>query len=871
MEDINFNKFVCYILNYINAPDDRVVYINHENKFMQRNYTDDGGVLKSPVDYPSALDKSVNDAGIGAALKIEIAAGAARVAGVAGVAGVAADVNAADANFKLITDLNNIKQYFNFKQLPKYIIGDNNKKLNVSKCIFNTFNLIKTYFDAKKWYLQQYQNFTNSRSYLNPYFNSETTRTFYGGFNVVYDATVEKVEDTTYDKLLANVLKDIIYMVSDDTESIDSFDGITLYILTKINHYLAKRYAVLSLDNSKGHLTNALKKYAEAVAYDNEFLNNFTYYTGEINTDDYPRYYQKELLELLNAGSATIKKDDMTSFKLIATNNKNIDDLDDDDMLIIQYIEYYNCLTWYKSYFKDDEPYNNVYNKVKETGNLLNQIRQNLIYIITKNNISTLGEKNVKSIYDKITFETSFDKYDEDIKNIIKHVISAILGAAATGVAIATDAAAVPANAAAAGTAAANVADLIDGVDTDDIKDAIKIAAAAAAGAVFSFKAAVADAVARGDTLAEAVVNNDVAAAAAPGAAAAVNAVGGAAHDDTALRIANDVIVDDVDDDGVADATEDATETATNANTAITNMNIVGDDADAYKQRYNIYATAFAAVVMVDYEVLKKIVNANMKEIKDKNMKNTIRWCIKKSIVYKDEKYIKKKINHRIYKIDNRENINEQIRRINNKYRQNHIAMLFKLIKSKTKNYTKNRSSSVYQSPTFTYSVTPINIRPLVYKRATETDLSNYAAQIASDSFINNNQLPTIPDFKSIDKVIGLLGGAPDINNSSNVYRTIFNKILNALNAKRIKLNDGDREIVDKKLNDLEEIEQYLKSTLSDYAKYASVTHEKRTVVSNTEIRNFLNDYENKLREYNKKSASIVRFISRLTPYLYSY
>ena len=195
MEDTNFNKFICYILNYINAPDNRVVYINHENKFMQRNYDNDGGVLKSPVDYPSALDKSVNDAGIDAALKIEIAAGAARVAGVA-----ADDVAAADANFKLITDLNNIKQYFNFKQLPKYIIGDNNKKLNVSKCIFNTFNLIKTYFDAKRWYLQQYQDFTNSRSYL----NSETTRTFYGGFNIVYDTTIEKVKDTTANETTAD-------------------------------------------------------------------------------------------------------------------------------------------------------------------------------------------------------------------------------------------------------------------------------------------------------------------------------------------------------------------------------------------------------------------------------------------------------------------------------------------------------------------------------------------------------------------------------------------------------------------------------------------------------------------------------------------
>ena len=828
MEDTNFNKFICYILNYINAPDDRVVYINHENKFMQMDYEEVGGVMQSPIDYSSVLDSTFNDAGVRGAIEI-----------------INNDKDTVD-NFKLKTDLNNIKQYFNFKQLPKYIIGDNNKKLNVSKCIFNTFNLIKTYFDAKRWYLQQYQDFTNSRSYL----NSETTRTFYGGFDVNYDYTIEKVTNTTYDKLLANVLKDIIYMVSDDTESIDSFDGITLYILTKINHYLAKRYAVLSLDNSKGNLTNALKKYAEAVAYDNEFLNNFTYYTGEINTDDYPRYYQKELLELLNAGSATIKKDDMTSFQLVATTKENIDDLDD-DIQIIQYIEYYNYLTWYKSYFKDDEPYNNVYNKVKETGNLLNQIRQNLIYIITKNNISTLREKKVKSIYDKITFETSFDKYDADIKNIIKHVISAILGAAATGVAIANaaDPPATIANAnavaAAVGRAAVTDADLIRDIDSQDIKEAIQIAAAAAAGAAY-------------------IVKNVGAANAAAGAARAAKAVLAAARGaaaNTALKIAKNAIIDD--DNVITDATDNAANAAADA---ITDM-IIGNNTE----KCNIYATAFAAAVMTNNDVLKKIVKTNMKEIKDRNMRITIQSCIKNSIVYSDEKYIKTKINTSIYTIDNRENINEQIRRINDKYKQNHIAMLFKLIKSKTKKYTKNRSSSVYQSPTFTYSVTPINIRPLVYKRATETDLSNYAAQIASDSFINNNQLHTIPDFKSIDKVIGLLGGAPDINNSSNVYRTIFNKILNALNAKRIKLNDGDREIVDKKLNDLEEIEQYLKSTLSDYAKYASVTHEKRTVVSNTEIRNFLNDYENKLREYNKKSASIVRFISRLTPYLYSY
>ena len=96
-------------------------------------------------------------------------------------------------------------------------------------------------------------------------------------------------------------------------------------------------------------------------------------------------------------------------------------------------------------------------------------------------------------------------------------------------------------------------------------------------------------------------------------------------------------------------------------------------------------------------------------------------------------------------------------------------------------------------------------------------------------------------------------------------------QIMESKKVMTVAFYEDNRDKVNTKLNDLEEIEQYLKSTLSDYAKYASVTHQKGTMVGYNDVKDFLNDYENKLREYNKKSASVVRFIGRLTPYLYSH
>ena len=193
------------------------------------------------------------------------------------------------------------------------------------------------------------------------------------------------------------------------------------------------------------------------------------------------------------------------------------------------------------------------------------------------------------------------------------------------------------------------------------------------------------------------------------------------------------------------------------------------------------------------------------------------------------------------------------------------VVRLFNTIKP----FLKKQPTVFYQTPITTYTYNPTNIRPLIYRRASEYDLSNFATQIASDAFLNKNKLPVIYDFEKITAPIAAVGGCSNVNNSSNVYRTIYVKILNILNAKRITLNNKDKEAIETKLNELEQTENYLKERLGDYAKYVSATQDKDKTIEYSNVQKFLNEYEDKIKKYNSDSAKIVRFISRLTPYLY--
>ena len=193
------------------------------------------------------------------------------------------------------------------------------------------------------------------------------------------------------------------------------------------------------------------------------------------------------------------------------------------------------------------------------------------------------------------------------------------------------------------------------------------------------------------------------------------------------------------------------------------------------------------------------------------------------------------------------------------------VVRLFNTIKP----FLKKQPTVFYQTPITTYTYNPTNIRPLIYRRASEYDLSNFATQIASDAFLNKNKLPVIYDFEKVTAPIAAVGGCSNVNNSSNVYRTIYVKILNILNAKRITLDNRDKTAIETKLNELEQTENYLKERLGDYAKYVSATQDKDKTIQYSDVQKFLNEYEDKIKQYNINSAKIVRFISRLTPYLY--
>ena len=193
------------------------------------------------------------------------------------------------------------------------------------------------------------------------------------------------------------------------------------------------------------------------------------------------------------------------------------------------------------------------------------------------------------------------------------------------------------------------------------------------------------------------------------------------------------------------------------------------------------------------------------------------------------------------------------------------VVRLFNTIKP----FLKKQPTVFYQTPITTYTYNPTNIRPLIYRRASEYDLSNFATQIASDAFLNKNKLPVIYDFEKVTAPIAAVGGCSNVNNSSNVYRTIYVKILNILNAKRITLHNDDKTAIETKLNELEQTENYLKERLGDYAKYVSATQDKDTTVDYSKVKQFLNEYEDKIKQYNINTAKIIRFIGRLTPYLY--
>lgn len=851
MEDINFKKFICYILNCIGATESQTIfYVDNELKKLEY----DGG--KSKVQYDQ--------------LKCFYTAADTNVGGVVNGAidfDVAVDI---DIPYKILkNDASNIKQYFNIKQVPSYFTIKGEKSLlDVPQSIHQAFNLIKVFFDAKKWYSNQYQNnnIQNQMSYSS--FNFKSDKTMFGGFEINYDNANKEVKDaSSYNNFLANVLRDFIYMVSGKTDKIGKFDVTTLYVLSKINYYLAKRYAVLSIDKNPDNFYDALKKYNQTAAYDNSFFDIFTYYNKTLDDNDknYPRYYQKQILDLLNVVNPTTDVNDVLSYLLVTETNEQIDPIAD-QITYDDFNKNLNRTEIYKSLFTNEKLFEYNHNEIKKKFNDINSFIDHIKKYDDTYRYIKINKDKITEIQDEIKIEEKDFKYHgTNIKNVLVKLTTATIAA----ITIIKKNMVEIANAVDAGTTAKNKvdADFVDGAAAaaigGDIITIIKIAAAAGGATLKSYGTG--DGVNIDDVINDAKAACNAAAGAVAGAGSINNKAKQSLNDDAKKLTLKQLILN-----------------AIKNTTAI--KDIKGTVDDAIRARGAVAPTistagAIAAFTVIAYiisytDVITHLVSDDNNIIKTDfiDIVNIARIHIQNNVANINNINIQSEINTTVCSMSGiKKPFNDLINTIN-EHKSNHVAALFKAIKTYIKKYSKDTFSSVYQSPTISYSLTPMNIRPLIDKRATESDLSNYAAQIASDSFLNSNKLPAIPEIKTLNGapgIIGLMkGGSTDINNSSNVYRAIFNKILTTLNSKRIKLNEADKQKVDESLDKLERIEHYLKSTLSDYAKYASVPHIKGETIRYNDVRKFVNEYENKLREYNKNSAHMLKFIGKLTRYL---
>lgn len=166
------------------------------------------------------------------------------------------------------------------------------------------------------------------------------------------------------------------------------------------------------------------------------------------------------------------------------------------------------------------------------------------------------------------------------------------------------------------------------------------------------------------------------------------------------------------------------------------------------------------------------------------------------------------------------------------------------------KTIEKNLKAKYYYSikfksnvPRYTpYPVIPTkiaNIKDLLEKY----DISYLMNQHIIDQFFKVNTLKQIPKFKTIIKKSG---GSSDIN----IYCQMLLNIINKLKLKNISINERDITAFNNKLNKIETIKNELQELVNQVLK--------------TKDKDKINEYNNKLTEYNKENHNIIKFLNQL-------
>ena len=131
------------------------------------------------------------------------------------------------------------------------------------------------------------------------------------------------------------------------------------------------------------------------------------------------------------------------------------------------------------------------------------------------------------------------------------------------------------------------------------------------------------------------------------------------------------------------------------------------------------------------------------------------------------------------------------------------------------------------------------NIKDLLEKY----DISYLMNQHIIDQFFKVNTLKQIPKFKTIIKKSG---GSSDIN----IYCQMLLNIANKLKLKNISINERDITAFNNKMNKIETIKNELQELVNQVLK--------------TKDKDKINEYNNKLTEYNKENHNIIKFLNQL-------
>lgn len=125
-------------------------------------------------------------------------------------------------------------------------------------------------------------------------------------------------------------------------------------------------------------------------------------------------------------------------------------------------------------------------------------------------------------------------------------------------------------------------------------------------------------------------------------------------------------------------------------------------------------------------------------------------------------------------------------------------------------------------------------------------DINHLMNQHIINQFFKVNTLKQIPKFKLLTKS----GGSSDIN----IYHQMLLNIVNKLKLKNISINERDITAFNNKLNKIETI----KNELQELVNQVLITNDKDKI----------NDYNNKLTEYNKENHNIIKFLNQLNKFI---